>query len=116
MPSEAVSAMSTLSARYDDGALHKMIQAAKNTRNLATKLKTEQMEHWLKVGKDPDDVFHLFKLDKTGDKLFSSRDFTAWTKYVDDFNAKHPEEPASITPTLMNYYSEDVLFKMAEAA
>ncbi|OWZ01365.1 Avirulence (Avh) protein [Phytophthora megakarya] len=119
MPSEAVSAMSTLSARYDDGALHKMIQAAKNvpsTRNLAIKLKTEQMEHWVKVGKDPDDVFHLFKLDKTGDTLFSNPEFTAWVKYVDDFNAKHVEEPASITPTLMNYYSEGILFKMAEAA
>ncbi|OWY93416.1 Avirulence (Avh) protein [Phytophthora megakarya] len=74
------------------------------------------MEHWVKVGKDPDDVFHLFKLDKTGDKLFSNPEFTAWVKYVDDFNAKHVEEPALITPTLMNYYSEGILFKMVQAA
>ncbi|OWZ02056.1 Avirulence (Avh) protein [Phytophthora megakarya] len=115
MPKEATSAISTLTTRYGDDALYNLIEAAKNepsTWKLATKLQIEQMEHWVKVGKDPDDVFHLFKLDKTGDKLFSNPEFTAWVKYVDDFNAKHVEEPASITPTLMNYYSEGILFKM----
>ncbi|OWY95370.1 Avirulence (Avh) protein [Phytophthora megakarya] len=110
---------STLTAKYGDDTLHKIIEAAKNepsTRDLATKLKTELMEHWVKIGKDPDDVFHLFKLEKTGDKLFSNPEFNAWVKYGDDFNAKHVEEPASITPTLMNYYSEGILFKMAQAA
>ncbi|OWZ07043.1 hypothetical protein PHMEG_00020617 [Phytophthora megakarya] len=117
--SKHVSVIPTLTAQYGDDALYEMIKIAKNVpskRALATKVQTEQMVHWVNLGKDPDDVFHLLKLDKEGDKLFSNPEFTAWVKYVDDFNTKNPEEPASITPTLMNYFSKSNLFKMAAEA
>ncbi|KAF1788673.1 hypothetical protein GQ600_12421 [Phytophthora cactorum] len=71
-----VSAIQTLTAKYGDEILYKMIEDAK-----------------VAIRKDPDEVFHLFKLDKVRRDILSNSDFTDWVKYVDDLNAKHPEEP-----------------------
>ncbi|OWZ14608.1 RxLR effector protein [Phytophthora megakarya] len=49
-----MSAISSLTRRFGDGRLYNFIQRAKmnpSTENLAKKLETKQIQHWLAVGK-----------------------------------------------------------------
>ncbi|KAJ8524959.1 hypothetical protein ON010_g16157 [Phytophthora cinnamomi] len=48
------------------------------TKELATELQTKQMNHWVAVAKDPDDVFHFMELDKVNEHILSNPKFTAW--------------------------------------
>ncbi|KAH7491196.1 RxLR effector protein [Phytophthora ramorum] len=118
-PAKATSAISTLTTQYGDDALYKLLESAKKlprTENLATRLQTEQMQHWATVGKSPDDVFRLFDLQKAGNSILTNPKFTSWTTYVDDLSALNPEKAASTIPTLTTYYGDDILFKMLDAA
>ncbi|KAE8907035.1 hypothetical protein PF002_g18080 [Phytophthora fragariae] len=96
-----------------------MIEAgAKNwkTEDLATKLQTQQVQHWLTTAIDPDDVFRIMTLDKVKKDILSNPAFSAWAKYAGDFNAKYPEQPTSMIPTLLNHYSDAALFILTETA
>jgi hypothetical protein len=56
-PTEKVSALAALTARFGDDALATMIDAAKKvpkTETMATQLQAEQIKHWLDAGKLPD--------------------------------------------------------------
>ncbi|KAL3670767.1 hypothetical protein V7S43_003955 [Phytophthora oleae] len=96
------SAISVLSIQYGDDTLYKMIGWAKkesSTKALGTRLQADQLEHWVTTRKDPDEVFKF-----------------AWTKYVDDLNAKNEEAMVSIIPTLRKHFSDGDLFKIVLAA
>ncbi|OWZ06972.1 Avirulence (Avh) protein [Phytophthora megakarya] len=115
-----MSAISTLTKHYGDDFLYQIIQRAKTRRpdmeNLVLKLETEQMQRWLGARKDPDDLFRLFHLNMEGRTVFEKPDFITWTKYVDDLNIKHPEEPIWMYSTLTKYFNDDVLFQMTNVA
>ncbi|KAE8976553.1 hypothetical protein PR003_g956 [Phytophthora rubi] len=116
-PTKGTSAFSTLTAHYGDAALYKMIEEGEkiwSTKALATKLEEELMQNWIATAKSPDDVFHAMGLDKVKHNILSNPEFTAWAKYVDDFNAKYPEQPALMAPALRKYFSDDALFKMTD--
>lgn len=68
-----LSAISTLTSKYSDDALYKLIEKAKltpQTESLATKLEAEHIQHWVAVRKDPDEVFRLFKLNMQQQDIF----------------------------------------------
>ncbi|KAF4133361.1 hypothetical protein GN958_ATG17482 [Phytophthora infestans] len=91
-----LSAISTLTSKYSDDALYKLIEKAKltpQTESLATKLEAEHIQHWVAVRKDPDEV-----------------------KYVDDLNDAGTSQVTSMIPTLRKHYSDRALFDMAESA
>uniref|UniRef100_H3GEX7 RxLR effector PexRD54 WY domain-containing protein n=1 Tax=Phytophthora ramorum TaxID=164328 RepID=H3GEX7_PHYRM len=118
-PAKATSAISTLRTQYGDDALYKLLESAKwvpGQESLATRLQAEQMQHWATVGKNPDDVFRLFDLQKAGSSLLTNRKFNSWVTYVDDLNTLNPEKAASTIPTLTTYYRDYILFKMLDAA
>nr|AEK81372.1 Avh456 [Phytophthora sojae] len=119
-PGKKMSAISTLTKQYGDGDLYSIIQAAMNvprTKSIATRLQTEQIQHWVTAGKTPDDVFHFMKLEKVERNFLSDPAFTVWAKYVDDFNAKYPEKSASMVPVLTKYHINEVtLFEIVQAA
>ncbi|OWY99332.1 Avirulence (Avh) protein, partial [Phytophthora megakarya] len=46
--------------------------------------------------------------------LFEKPAFTTWVKYVDDLNAKHPEKPSRMYPTLTKYFDDETLFKLTD--
>ncbi|KAE8971134.1 hypothetical protein PF005_g25223 [Phytophthora fragariae] len=116
-PTMGTSAFSTLTAYSGDAALYKMIEDAakvEGTYALATKLKKELMQHWITTAKASGDVFHAVNLDKVTYDILSNPKFTAWTKYVEDLNAKYPENPALMAPALRKYYSDEALLKMTD--
>ncbi|KAG6962044.1 hypothetical protein JG687_00007361, partial [Phytophthora cactorum] len=43
-------------------------------------------------------------------------DFTDWVKYVDDLNAKHPEEPKFVVRSLRKYFADDYILTMTQSA
>ncbi|OWZ00664.1 Avirulence (Avh) protein [Phytophthora megakarya] len=114
-----MSAISTLTRQYGDEVLFRMIETAKkssDTESLATKLETQQMQHWLRSRKDPDEVFHLFEVDNLWGNILKKTEFTAWSKYVDNLNTNYPEEPMWMYATLSKRYDDEVLFKMIKEA
>ncbi|KAE9269108.1 hypothetical protein PF008_g30951 [Phytophthora fragariae] len=50
------------------------------------------------------------------DSILSNPGFSTWAKYMDAFNAKYPEHPTSMIPTLLDYFSDVALFKLTEVA
>ncbi|KAG6599847.1 putative RxLR effector [Phytophthora cinnamomi] len=118
-PAKETSAISRLTAYFGDATLYKMIDEGtktSRTKGLATELQIEQMKLWVSVAKNPDDVFHFMELDKVKKDILSNPEFSAWAKYVDDFNAKYPEKQASMIPTLLKSYNDATLFRMSETA
>ncbi|KAF4137114.1 hypothetical protein GN958_ATG13698 [Phytophthora infestans] len=97
-----------------------MIESAKHpqrTKNMATRLETEQLQYWATIRKDPGDVFRLFRLDEFGERIFNpSTKLGQWVSYVDDVNAKHPEGPTFMFPTLQKYLRDDWLFTTLQTA
>ncbi|KAG3162266.1 hypothetical protein PI124_g22040 [Phytophthora idaei] len=76
--------MSTLMTRYSDDVLSTMIIAAKqtpNTKDIATKLQTEQLQVWASRGKPADEVFTRFNLKEKAqslDDLVDDAQFAPW--------------------------------------
>ncbi|KAF4146163.1 hypothetical protein GN958_ATG04638 [Phytophthora infestans] len=112
-------AISILTTQYGDDALYTMFEHAtmiSRTKDLAKRLQTDQMEHWVAIRKDPAEVFNLFKLDEAGENILSSPKFTAWAKYVDDLNVDNPEDAKFMIPTLRQHYTDVDILQMAESA
>ncbi|OWZ09200.1 Avirulence (Avh) protein [Phytophthora megakarya] len=112
-----MSAISILTRKFGDYDLFRMIEAAKtssdmNIKTLATELEAKQMQFWLTTKKDPDDIFRVYNLQSLRWKnIFKEPEFTHWAKYVDDLNAKYPEEPTWMYSTLTKHYKDEVLLK-----
>eukprot|EP00644_Phytophthora_capsici_P013141 jgi/Phyca11/101500/e_gw1.5.551.1 len=112
------SAISTLTAQYGDDSLYKMLNVAKQdskSKELASRLQSDQLEHWVTIGKDPSEVFKLYDLNHVGGSLLRNPQYNSWTKYVDDLNAKHGGE-VSMIPTLRKYNYDEDLFAIVGAA
>ncbi|OWY93666.1 RxLR effector protein, partial [Phytophthora megakarya] len=110
-----MSAISTLTKHYGDEMLYRIIQLAKRnerTEKLAIGLESKQMQQWLTNRKDPDDLFRLFQLNDDASKMLENSKFITWTEYVDDLNAKHPDEPTWMYSTITKYFSDEALLKM----
>ncbi|GMF10736.1 unnamed protein product [Phytophthora lilii] len=111
--------ISALMPRYGIDELTQMISAAKGkpaTKDIATKLQTEQMRVWASNERSADYVFITFQSGrgKTGEKLFTDPKFYDWAKYVGMINKQNPE--AAMISTLMSHYSDDALSTMMIAA
>ncbi|KAG2899573.1 hypothetical protein PC114_g13885 [Phytophthora cactorum] len=111
------SAISTLTRQYGDDKLYEMIERAKflpETKNLATRLQADQMQHWIATRKDPDEVFRVLKLDKAGGHMLSSTAFSKWAKYVGDLNVNNLK--TSMIPTLRNHFTEYTILSTITSA
>ncbi|EEY66630.1 secreted RxLR effector peptide protein, putative [Phytophthora infestans T30-4] len=116
------SVISTLTSLHGDKVVYDTIQAAKlypQLSELALKLEKDQIRFWIATRKDPSVVFEALNLNWAGISIFPKPEFSAWLKYVDDVNARHPKEaPLSIIPTLKQRFSRgdeagtDVLLKL----
>ncbi|KAI9984904.1 hypothetical protein PInf_006458 [Phytophthora infestans] len=116
------SVISTLTSLHGDKVVYDTIQAAKKypqLSELALKLEKDQIRFWIATRKDPSVFFEALNLNWVGTSIFSKPEFSAWLKYVDDVNARHPKKtPFSIIPTLKQHVAQsdeadtDVLLKL----
>ncbi|KAE9066004.1 hypothetical protein PF010_g27980 [Phytophthora fragariae] len=118
----ATSLMTSLTMKYGDEALIKVIEAAmkvESTKLVATKLQAQQFKHWAAIGKSPDDVFKLFSLNKAGDSLdnlLSSPRLETWKTYLKVFNQQNPKEQTSLIAAMSKSYGDEAVLKMLESA
>ncbi|OWZ00531.1 RxLR effector protein [Phytophthora megakarya] len=113
--------IATLTAKYGDDGLARLLQAAKNGREskLADMLQTEQMWVWLTgtKGKSTDDIFHLLKLDEGVDKVLTNPNLQAWDDYIKFYNSKFDvKNPTTTFDSLKRFYGDEKMAKMLEAA
>ncbi|KAE9008221.1 hypothetical protein PF011_g10784 [Phytophthora fragariae] len=102
--------VSTITARYGDEALARMLVAAKQaptTRKLATQLEEVQLVNWLASKQTVDDVFKLLKLDDEGAKLFQNPVSSTWVSYATKLDEKNPD--ALMFSVLKARYDDDAL-------
>ncbi|KAJ8576172.1 hypothetical protein ON010_g3040 [Phytophthora cinnamomi] len=117
-PEKKTSLIATMTTHYGDEGVIRLLEAAKKvptSEAIATRLQREQLQYWLSIRKEPDDVFNLFQLNKAKDKLLESPQFSAWAKYSDDF-FKYGDMDSAAFQSMRNYYSDERLAKMILAA
>ncbi|KAE8903692.1 hypothetical protein PF005_g21506 [Phytophthora fragariae] len=94
---------STLTARYGDDGLVKILISAKNVYGLEAttqKLEKAQLTNWLAKGKTADDVFKLLKLDWKSEEFIKTPAFRTWLSYVNNLNQKNPDDIRAIEVVL----------------
>ncbi|KAK1941022.1 hypothetical protein P3T76_007728 [Phytophthora citrophthora] len=114
-PNEKMNMIKTLTARFGDEALSTMIETARRsgkTSAMADKLQAKQIANWVALGKNPDDIFDLLKLNLAKSLLFDQPPVNTWLKYMDDFALKSSSAEFSAISTLRKYYSDETLAKM----
>ncbi|POM61848.1 Secreted RxLR effector peptide protein [Phytophthora palmivora] len=114
-PDKQTSLIAAMTTSYDDGGVVKILEAAKkipSTEKIAMNLEAAQFHHWLSTDKGPDKVFKALGLDKAGENLLSSPQFTKFTKYTDDFHAKHLDKKMTTMWTIRASYSDFDVAKM----
>ncbi|ETL31795.1 hypothetical protein L916_15484, partial [Phytophthora nicotianae] len=115
VPMNRTTMISAFARNYDREALAKILIAAKKdlrTERLASKLYTEQIQRWLTTKDPPDQIFKALKLDEVTDDIFTSPLFNTWSAYLDDFNAKFPDEKVSMIDTFRTNSDDAFLAKM----
>ncbi|ETN03613.1 hypothetical protein PPTG_15594 [Phytophthora nicotianae INRA-310] len=115
VPMKQTTMISAFARNYDKEALAKILIAAKKdlrTERLASKLYTEQIQRWLTTKDPPDEIFKALKLDEVTDDIFTSPLFNTWSAYLDDFNAKFPDEKVSMIDTFRTNFDDAFLAKM----
>ncbi|GMF55261.1 unnamed protein product [Phytophthora fragariaefolia] len=108
-----------IAPRYSDDVLSGMILAAKKssaTENIATKLEFEQMRSWRAAGKNIDDMFQVFKLDKAGDDLLANPLLSSWINYMKFSNKEAPQTKTTLIEMLTKYYGDGGISKIIETA
>ncbi|ETI38142.1 hypothetical protein F443_16029 [Phytophthora nicotianae P1569] len=115
VPMKQTTMISAFARNYDKEALAKILIAAKKdlrTERLASKLYIEQIQRWLTTKDPPDEIFKALKLDEVTDDIFTSPLFNTWSTYLDDFNAKFPDEKVSMIDTFRTNFDDAFLAKM----
>ncbi|KAG6955565.1 hypothetical protein JG688_00011821 [Phytophthora aleatoria] len=110
--------IATLTTKYDDEKLTKMILEAldtPSTANMAKRLETKQLRNWYNQKDSPKDVFEALNLYNEGVKAFESPLYTVWTKYATYLGAAEPIYKVSLLTNLLNIYGESNLLKVIRA-
>ncbi|KAF4032598.1 hypothetical protein GN244_ATG15530 [Phytophthora infestans] len=113
-PTEGKSRILILTSHYGDEALSKLLLEAKktpSTASTATKLREEQVQHWLDTGTSPQAIIKFLTFDKADEKVWDSSQLKTWLTYVDDYNAKVLGKTVPSIYYMTKYYGEKALTK-----
>ncbi|KAG2789767.1 hypothetical protein PC129_g8835 [Phytophthora cactorum] len=112
-PGGQVSVLGMLTAKYGEVAVAEGLVTAKlgtRSKDIATKLQTEQLRGWLNSDKSVKDVFTLLR-NGNDDALFAIRQkVEILDEYIKLFNAKNPQHKADLFGALRDAFGgEDKL-------
>ncbi|ETP53651.1 hypothetical protein F442_01468 [Phytophthora nicotianae P10297] len=108
-PDSQVSLAGTLIAKYGDVAVAKALVRAKETsrsKDIASKLQTQQLEGWLNSHKSVEDVFTLLKIKDDGLLALTSRKLVTLDEYIQLFNRKNPQRQTNLFDALRGGFGE----------
>ncbi|GMF29048.1 unnamed protein product [Phytophthora lilii] len=112
--------LTSLTARYGDEALSKMIEGGlrvKSTQEISTKLQQMQFKYWKELGISSDDMFtYVLKLDEDINGLLKNPNLNTLAKYVDELSEADDKLKTPMIDTFRAYYSDAVLLKMFHTA
>ncbi|KAI9982301.1 hypothetical protein PInf_008216 [Phytophthora infestans] len=80
-----------------------------STKDLATKLQTEQMETWKRAKLSTDSLFNMYKLDSEAKDLLASPGLRIWVRYAEEFN---PGPKTTLFEKLHASYSDFALSQL----
>ncbi|KAF4136453.1 hypothetical protein GN958_ATG14348 [Phytophthora infestans] len=113
---QTMSMLPTLMKKYDQARLGRMLEEAKHvdaTKDIATRLQSEQMRFWKNSGVTADNVFKFYKLDKGVSNLLENPAMNVWIRYANDFN---PGPKTTLFEKLSKSYSDTTLSQILIAA
>ncbi|KAE9086911.1 hypothetical protein PF007_g20583 [Phytophthora fragariae] len=105
--------LATVSARYTDEGLARMLVVAKQdhiTASVAAKLEHALFNRWQVEGKSAESVFKLLNLNKARDTIFESPMLRTWASYVRTLDKMNPDE--AMFSVLKTRYGDEVLTDM----
>ncbi|POM81783.1 Avirulence protein (Avh) [Phytophthora palmivora] len=91
--SKSMTMIEALGGSYGDAAVAKMLQTtmtkAKDveTKQLATRLQNQQLQHWKDIGLNSDDIFKDLSLNKAG-VTFENPNFIVWGKFLQNYSGE----------------------------
>ncbi|KAF4041665.1 hypothetical protein GN244_ATG06182 [Phytophthora infestans] len=113
-PEKQVSVVGVLSTKYGEGAVAKgLVRATQATRSkdIATKLQTDQLHDWLKNKKTVKDVFTLLKIAEVDVHLYlPSGKLEALDEYIKLFNTMNPQHKTDLFSALRNGFGSEAEF------
>nr|AEK80750.1 Avh147 [Phytophthora sojae] len=118
-PSKSTTMTETLARTYGDLPVAKMLATAskvESTKDMAKRLQVQQFDNWKQMGLDSDDIFKMMHLDEGVANMFSNPAFSAWAKYLDDFNANNPAKKTTVFKELRRHFSDNTLSQLIIAA
>ncbi|KAE9334192.1 hypothetical protein PR003_g13647 [Phytophthora rubi] len=101
---------------YDPQSVIKTAMNDPSTVKLAKLMQRERSKHWLDMKDSPRNVFKFLELSKAEEKTIVSSDFKIWSKYLNDFNQRYPNEKTTMIDDLMANYIERTLLRMFDVA
>ncbi|OWZ16916.1 RxLR effector protein [Phytophthora megakarya] len=94
-PEQKISLAKTLAARHGEIDLAITLSRAKeyaNTKDIATKLQTQQLEGWFNSKNTVDDVFSLLKIKEEGTRFMFNRKLETMDSYIRLFDTRNPQQ------------------------
>uniref|UniRef100_H3H3I3 RxLR effector PexRD54 WY domain-containing protein n=1 Tax=Phytophthora ramorum TaxID=164328 RepID=H3H3I3_PHYRM len=117
-PDQKTSAFAKLTSQYGEVGVSRVVEAAlkvKSSSAIAKTVQAEQFERWMAGGKTTDGAFTFLALDKAGDELLGSPLLNTFTKYMNIYNKRNPDQETNLIGTLTTHYGNVGLSKLLAA-
>ncbi|POM61384.1 hypothetical protein PHPALM_29608 [Phytophthora palmivora] len=104
---------------YDWFGVERIIeQALQNPRtvNISKMVENARLQDWLNWKHSPEKAFHFLHLEKAGEQTLASPKFKTWSKYLNDFNKRYPDQKTTMLNGLRANYIDRLLLPMLKAA
>ncbi|CAH0487151.1 unnamed protein product [Peronospora farinosa] len=99
--------------------LYKILDAGKvgSTKDVAEGLQIALRKSWLsKINDSPLNIYKELEPGSKLDDILTSPNLQVWTRYLDQYNAAHPDRKMDEIEVLLDSYDEKDVFEMLEAA
>lgn len=118
-PNDKISVIGTLTTRYGDATVAGALVSAMDnpqTKDRATRLRTDQIEAWLSSQKSVDDVFKLLRLRDNRYEALISRKLGVLENYIRVFNSRNDGQDTLLNALARGFGGEANLASMLNAA
>ncbi|POM77740.1 RxLR effector family [Phytophthora palmivora] len=112
-PGKQVSLLGTLTKSHNEAELAMALARAKHSdhsRDIATKLQTQQLEGWLNSQKSVGDIFSLLKVN---DFYMFKQKLLTMEEYIKLFNLKNPQQKTNLDNALRGGFGTERSFAMS---
>uniref|UniRef100_H3H3G0 RxLR effector PexRD54 WY domain-containing protein n=1 Tax=Phytophthora ramorum TaxID=164328 RepID=H3H3G0_PHYRM len=117
-PDQKTSAFAKLTSQYGEVGVSRVVEAAlkaKSSSAIAKTVQAEQFERWMAGRLSRYRIFTFLALDKAGDELLGNPLLNTFTKYMNIYNKRNPDQEITLIGTLTTHYGNVGLSKLLAA-